>query len=243
MSSTTGDIDAKRRSLYDVISAQVTTSFDDVLARVTYVAKLTSSCSSVGATKLFDTHGELVNKACSTMDDTSEQVTGFVLVFPSCAAVQLEAKQHTLDAILGEINNNLTELSFAQVRIISSTDDIPSRAYTAMSTAFQATDSKAPAEELEVEAAVAEASNINLKFIAFGQEMKSLKGPELQTALDHISTYWEGMPRADKVLCLLEFNDAPTISAYLDMFTAPLSLDLDSERVWPIPRLPALKGC
>lgn len=189
-----------------------------------------------------DVHKELVNKACSVVDDTSEEVTGFVLVFPSCAAIQVEAKQATMDAILGEVNSRPQELSFAQVRIISSTDDIPSRAHASLSNAFVGTDAKAPSEQLETEAAVAEASDINLKFIAFGQEMKALKGPELQTALGHVQTYWEGMPRADKVLCLLDCDVAPPLATYLDMFTAPVSLDLESERVWPAPRLPALKA-
>lgn len=191
---------------------------------------------------LVDVHRDLVTKACSATDDSIEDVTGFVLVFPSCAAVQLEAKQDTLDALLSEVNSHFQDMSFSHARIISSTDDIPSRAHASLNSAFVSADPKVQPEEVEVEAAVTEASNINLKFIAFGQEMKSLKGAELQTALGHISTYWEGMPKADRVMCLLDCQFAPYIQAYLDMFTAPVSLDLESERTWPVPRLPALKG-
>lgn len=191
---------------------------------------------------LVEVHRDLVAKACTATDDSSEDVTGFALVFPSCAAVQLEAKQETLDAILSEVNNHFQDMSFSHARIISSTDDIPSRAHASFNTAFVSADSKLQAEEVEIDTAVTEASDINLKFIAFGQEMKALKGAELQTALGHISTYWEGMPKADRVMCLLECQFAPSIQAYLDMFTAPIALDLESERVWPIPRLPALKG-
>lgn len=171
-----------------------------------------------------------------------EDVTGFVLVFPSCAAVQIEAKQQTMDAILGGISKSYQDLSFSSTKVISSTDDIPSRAHASLNHAFVPLDAKAQTDEIDVESAVADASDINLKFIAFGQEMKSLKGQELQTALGHISTYWEGMPRADMVLCLLDCESAPSIDAYLEMFTEPVSLDLESERIWPAPRLPPLKG-
>lgn len=183
-----------------------------------------------------------MTKACGRTDDSTDDVTGFVLVFPSCAAVQLEAKQATLDTVLAEVISHFQDLKLSQARIISSTDDIPSRAHAALSTAFVPEDAKSPVEEVEIHVGVTEASDINLKFIAFGQEMKSLRGPELQTALGHISTYWEGMPKADKVLCLLQCDFAPTMQAYLDMFTAPINLDLESERIWPVPRLPALKG-
>jgi hypothetical protein len=60
--------------------------------------------------------------------------------------------------------------------------------------------------------------------------------------LENIATYWEGMPRAENVLCLLESSMVVPVSAYLELFDTPVDLDLDSEKVWPVPRLPALKG-
>jgi hypothetical protein len=36
-------------------------------------------------------------------------------------------------------------------------------------------------------------------------------------------------------LCVDMLQDAPTIEEYLELFDAPISIDLDSERVWPMP--------
>lgn len=71
---------------------------------------------------------------------------------------------------------------------------------------------------------------------------RSLNAQELQVALENISTYWEGMPKPENVLCLLDSDMVVPVSAYLELFDTPIDLDLDSEKVWPVPRLPALKG-
>lgn len=73
-------------------------------------------------------------------------------------------------------------------------------------------------------------------------QCRSLKGQELQVALENITTYWEGMPKADNVLCLLASGMVVPVSAFLELFDTPVDLDLESEKVWPVPRLPALKG-
>lgn len=71
---------------------------------------------------------------------------------------------------------------------------------------------------------------------------RSLKAQELQVALENIATYWEGMPKADNVLGLLNSDMVVPVSAYLELFDTPVDLDLDSEKVWPVPRIPALTG-
>jgi len=35
-------------------------------------------------------------------------------------------------------------------------------------------------------------------------------------------------------------QDAPTIDEYLDIFDVPLTIDLDSEQVWPMPMHPRI---
>lgn len=71
---------------------------------------------------------------------------------------------------------------------------------------------------------------------------RSLKAQELQVALENIATYWEGMPKAENVQSLYNSSMVVPVSAYLELFDTPVDLDLDSEKVWPVPRLPALKG-
>lgn len=117
-------------------------------------------------------HKVIVEEACSSVDDDVKQVTGFFLAFPTCVAAQIEAKSHTINAILTGIEKAAKKLGYSDVRIISSTDDIPSRAHAEFSTAFEGSDSRAQAEGLDMSGAVSAASEINLKFIAFGQEMR-----------------------------------------------------------------------
>jgi hypothetical protein len=68
---------------------------------------------------------------------------------------------------------------------------------------------------------------------------RSLKGTERQIALDNVVTYWEGMPKADSILNLLEIDIAPVITDYLDLFDGPIVVDIESDRVWPVPKMPS----
>lgn len=60
-------------------------------------------------------------------------------------------------------------------------------------------------------------------------------------ALNNITTYWDGMPKVEQVLSLLTFVDAPLVTEFLDMFDGPVNIDLESERVWPMPRMPEVQ--
>ena len=50
------------------------------------------------------------------------------------------------------------------------------------------------------------------------------------------------MPKAENVQSLYDSSMVVPLSEYLELFDTPVDLDLDSEKVWPVPRLPALKG-
>jgi hypothetical protein len=119
-----------------------------------------------------DQHKTIIEEACDAADDQLANVTGFFLVFPSCFAVQLEGRPHTINAILNAVDEGTGKLTCADVCVISSTDDIPSRAHAQLNWAFVGTDSRSQAEALDMAAATSAASEINLKFIAFGQEMR-----------------------------------------------------------------------
>lgn len=86
--------------------------------------------------------------------------------------MQIEAKSHTINTILTGIEKSAKVLGYTDVRIISSTDDIPSRAHAELNRAFESSDARPQAEGLDMSVAVSTASEINLKFIAFGQEMR-----------------------------------------------------------------------
>ncbi len=50
-----------------------------------------------------------------------------------------------------------------------------------------------------------------------------------------LDSYHDDMPAPEVVLSLVPAEDAPTLEEYLDLFDAPINVDLDSERVWPMP--------
>lgn len=66
---------------------------------------------------------------------------------------------------------------------------------------------------------------------------RSLRGQELQVALESIGSYWQSMPKPDSVLSLVSFDAAPTIPEYLRIFHGPVDVDLESDRVWPMPQM------
>jgi hypothetical protein len=49
------------------------------------------------------------------------------------------------------------------------------------------------------------------------------------------------MPRVDAVLSLTTFESAPTIDDFLGLFSGAENIDLETERVWPIPRIAEVK--
>jgi hypothetical protein len=49
------------------------------------------------------------------------------------------------------------------------------------------------------------------------------------------------MPKAENVLCLLQSSMVVPVATYIELFDTPLSLDLESEKVWPVPRVPEIK--
>ena len=70
---------------------------------------------------------------------------------------------------------------------------------------------------------------------------RALKGQELTIALENVGTYWEGMPKAEAILSLTMYEAAPSAIDFLGLFSGPVDINFESERVWPIPRMPEVK--
>jgi hypothetical protein len=62
---------------------------------------------------------------------------------------------------------------------------------------------------------------------------------EQRKQLSALASFHDDLPAPESLLSLVSAEDAPTLPEFLDIFDAPVNLDLDSERVWPMP--PALK--
>jgi hypothetical protein len=70
-----------------------------------------------------------------------------------------------------------------------------------------------------------------LKHLVPNQSIQS----EIRRSLSSIEGITEGLPAPEMLLTLTPADDAPTIAEYLDIFSGPINVDLDSESVWPIP--------
>jgi hypothetical protein len=95
-------------------------------------------------------------------------ITGFLLVKPSCIALQLEALDHHVTHTLHRLQSLRPAGLLTDWKVISMTDDIPRRAHNGLSHAYATGDTLASADAVDTAAAVKAASDINLSFIKFG---------------------------------------------------------------------------
>jgi hypothetical protein len=93
-------------------------------------------------------------------------------MFPFGITAQLEATPETINDVLARLKEASHDLCLGHVRIISYTDDIPVKAHSFSASAFAGCDIKSQTETVEESAAVGVASDINLKFISFGQQLQ-----------------------------------------------------------------------
>jgi len=70
---------------------------------------------------------------------------------------------------------------------------------------------------------------------------RELKGQGLKDVLEGIVTFWEAMPSVESALSLIACEDAPSVDEFLALFDGPVNIDLESERVWPMPTLPDVR--
>jgi hypothetical protein len=93
-------------------------------------------------------------------------------MFPTCIASQLEAKPNIVNMILSHIQENRSSLTIKEARVISLTDDIPQQSHSIWAAAYVRGDAKQHCDAVEASAAVSTASDINLKFLSFGQQLQ-----------------------------------------------------------------------
>ena len=103
---------------------------------------------------------------------SSEPVTGLLLMFPTCIALQVEAKSDVITSCLARLLEAADSFGLKGARVISLTDDIPSRAHASWASAFAGGEGRAQADTVDAAAAVSAASDVNLKFISFGQQLQ-----------------------------------------------------------------------
>jgi hypothetical protein len=119
-----------------------------------------------------DAFQKLITDASGGPQAAAEPPTGFLLMFPLCITAQLEAKSEAVNSCLARFLEEQEALGVRDARVISLTDDIPQRAHSSWAAAFAGGEVKAQADAADATMAVAAASDINLKFISFGQQLQ-----------------------------------------------------------------------
>ncbi|GFH25206.1 uncharacterized protein HaLaN_23134 [Haematococcus lacustris] len=130
------------------------------------------------------------------------------------------------------------EHRLAEARVVASTEDIPMRCFGAWHAAFintaTNTDNIDAADSTTI---VKSASELNASMRKLGGSLTDLTESELKRRLAAMDQYCEDLPAPELLMSLVPAEDAPTVEEFLDIFDAPVTVELDSEKVWPMPSM------
>lgn len=221
----------QRTNLLDVVLEKLKNSGKTtIFSRVVYVARLNRREQKV------DELQEFYRRVLERNDQASE-VSGLLVVYPTCMMHMLEARTSTLMAILEDLNSSAAKDSaIAEARILSSTEDIPTRCFSQWHCTF--VNSASPADKAEAcdpSSLIKTASDVTGFMRRVGLAMEGQPAPEVDRRMASLDAYVEGVPQPEVLLSLVPAEDAPTIHEYLEIFNGPVNVDLDSESVWPMP--------
>ncbi|GAX83696.1 hypothetical protein CEUSTIGMA_g11121.t1 [Chlamydomonas eustigma] len=225
------DLDAKRENLLDVVLDKLHKAGKTIIfSRIIYVARFSRREQQIDSMKAF--HEQLVEK-----HDPGNEISGMLLVYPACMMHMLEGRTSTLLAYLKDvISATPSESNIAETRVISSTEDIPSRCYHGWFSSFintvSSVDTMDPCDSTTI---VKNATELNVYLRKVGQSLQGQSESEIKRRLASLDSYVEGTPAPEVVLSLTPAEDAPSIPEYLDIFSGPVNVDLDVESVWPMP--------
>lgn len=220
-----------RESLLDVILDRMAKAGKStIISRVVLVAQMNSRMQNVDHHKAFFT--KLVDKIHLEGD-----ITGLVLAYPTCLAAIFEAKTGILLQVLRDLQSTpAADSKISAARIICCTEDIPARVFHSMHMGWVASLSNADSSEgLDSASAVKAGADLNAFLRKVGSSFVGLSESELRKRLFSLESYHDEVPPPEQLLALTATEDAPTIEEFLELFDAPINVDLDSEKVWPMP--------
>ncbi|KAF5836805.1 hypothetical protein DUNSADRAFT_5384 [Dunaliella salina] len=224
-----------RESLLDVVQERLQkTGKSKLISRLIYVARFIRKEQSVEAHKTF--HSKIIEK------HQDGEVSGFLLCYPWCMIHLIEARTSSLMSILRDtLNSGQQNHGMVEARVIASTEDIPSRCFEGWHAAFVSSGSHASQmDPVDSTTIVKDATEVNNFMRKVGPSLLGLSEIELRRKLYALESFFDDVPAPELVLALVPAEDAPTLDEYLDIFDVPLSIDLDSEQVWPMPSHPRI---
>eukprot|EP00899_Mesostigma_viride_P003450 jgi/Mesvir1/13105/Mv06084-RA.1 len=197
-----------------------------ILSRVIFFAKTSGRHSGVSI--IGDWLSRVIKNA--TKDKDQEEITGLLLVYPFAVIHAMESTTPVLMSVLHQIKADLQrEAHFRAIKVVSSTEDIPARAFKSWHTAFISPLFPDVTDAEDDETVVATVTKINLAIIRLGQFSSQMTPNELASLFHKLES-------SDKLPCdgqlvqkVLLCPVVPTLNEYLDIFDAPVDIDLDSD--------------
>ncbi|KAG1654587.1 hypothetical protein FOA52_008734 [Chlamydomonas sp. UWO 241] len=201
----------------------------NIFTRIIYVARFARREYDMATVREF--HRKAIEKHAA-------EVSGLLLVYPAVMVHVLEATTPALMDILAAVQSALpADSKIAEARVISSTEDIPSRCFHAWHAAFMNSSSGADtADACDGSTIVKTASELSSFLRKAGAVLEGQPETEVRRRLESLESYMDmDVPAPEVLLSLTPAADAPTLAEYLDMFNGPVNVDFDSDMVWPMP--------
>lgn len=118
-------------------------------------------------------------------------------------------------------------------------DDAPGRAFPGWNTSFVNEVAKGTVEsgEQDDDALADQVSELNISLIKLGHSLQKLSKDEMSTYLKSLRSNFTDLPGPEHIISLASADGAPPVREYLDIVNGPIDIELDDEKVWPMPPL------
>ncbi|KAK3284530.1 hypothetical protein CYMTET_7826 [Cymbomonas tetramitiformis] len=221
-------IDPPRQSLLDVTQEKLQKQGKTVvLSRVLFVIQ-TSDKHNSSKTEIEAAHSAMLKAARGETD----KETGLLIVFPNCIVHMLET---TTKMIFTYLRQLLNAEGITSMKIISSTEDIPSRAFQKWYCSFVNSQTQEHYDGDEGESLVNVASDANIALIKLGKHVSALGQRDADSSMESLRTSYPDLPQIDPFMIVCHSEEAPSVREFLDIYDSPVDIDLESENVWPMP--------
>lgn len=148
---------------------------------------------------------------------------GLIVISNSSIATILEAPPKKIYSIL---NAFASSPLLSKVRILANVEDAPTRSFEH----FGCYSANPPSEgdvDVSAEGPVSVASDILAKF-------QSNAFPEAGSSIVALSKTGFDVPSASRISSCSDCSAFPTLTEYLELFASPVSVEVESEMVWPL---------
>ena len=148
---------------------------------------------------------------------------GLVVISNSSIAAVLEGPPKKIYSVL---NAFAASPLLSKVRVLANIEDAPTRSFEH----FGCYTANPPSEgdvDVSAEGPVSVANDILAKF-------QSNSFPEAGSSMVALSKQGFSVPSASRISACSECTGFPTLSEYLELFASPVSVEVESETVWPL---------